>query len=164
MPIRNRFRLLLIVSLAANLFLGGVFAGGFIEAWRQDPEPSHGRPPPFRLHMGGMLERLPEDARGQAHDVMERHRGRMRGSVGEMRQARREVAAALAAEPFEPNRLETALAELRRRGGAAQAAMHGAMAELAGDLGPEARRALAEGLAHRRHRQPRHRRPSPPRD
>lgn len=160
MLMQNRFRLLLIVSLAANLLLGGIFAGGFIEAWRRGPEPADGRPPPFRLHMGRMLEHLPEDVRDRAQALMERHRGEMHGSVRAMRRARREMRAALVAEPFDPARLEAALAELRTRGGAAQASMHGAMLELASDLTPEARRALAEGLA--RPRRPRHRRPPPP--
>ncbi len=158
-PIQNRFRLLLIVSLAANLLLGGIFAGGFIEAWRRGPEAADGRPPPFRLHMGRLLEHLPEAVRDDAREVMERHRGEMRGSVRAMRRARREVREALAAEAFDPARLEAALAELRTRGSGAQAAMHGAMLELASSLTPEARRALAEGLARRRHR--RHRRPPP---
>ncbi len=156
--IRNRFRVLLIVSLALNLFLGGLFAGHWLEAWRRGPEPFQGRPPPLRLHMGRMLERLPAEAREQATRVMERRREAMRKTVRAMHQARREVRRSLHAEPFDPARVERALEALRTRSSAAQAEMHAAMAELARELPPDARRALADGLG----RPGRHRRPRPP--
>jgi uncharacterized membrane protein len=78
-----------------------------------------------------------------------------------MHQARREVRRSLHAEPFDPARVQQALEALRTRSSAAQAEMHAAMAELARELPPDARRALADGLG-RPGRPGRHRRPRPP--
>ena len=159
----NRLRWLLIGSLALNLFLGGIYVGHWVGAWRGGPDGAAGHVRALRFHLRPMLENLPEASREQAEAVMERHRDPIRGAVRAMRQSRREVRDALLAEPVDEARLDRALAETRERAAASQAAMHAAMTEFARELPPEARRKLAENLG-RHGRRGHHSRPRPPRE
>jgi uncharacterized membrane protein len=154
----NRMRWLLIASLALNLFLGGLFAGQWLSDG--DDGPWH-RGPSVRLHFGTMLESLSPETRAMARQVVERHRPATRAAFQKLRQARAEVGAALAAEPFKPEALDAAFTAYREASAAAHLQLQRTMAEVAAKLPPEARKTMAENmsrLAERRHR------PPPPRD
>ena len=97
---------LLAGSLAVNLFLGGVLAGGWIRDLRDPPTARaafHLGPP--RLDIPRMAERLPEPARGVAGEILERRGQAIGAAFRALREARREAHEALVAEPFEAARL-----------------------------------------------------------
>ena len=150
MSTSRRLAYLLIVSLAVNLFLGGLYAGQWLEDWRRGPDFRHLGP--MRFHFGAFVDDLPRDAQVMARDAVERHRGELRAAIGGLRQARRDARAALRAEPFVPQDLEAALSALRQHAGEAHLAMHRAMLELTPKLSPEGRRALADSLGGPPHR------------
>lgn len=154
MTTANRMRWLLVTSLALNLFLGGLFAGQWL-AESDDGPWRHGQS--VRLRFGTMLDSLPPATREMAHQVMERHRPATRAAFQKLRQARAEVSAALAAEPFKPEALDAAFTAYREASAAAHLELQRAMAEVAAKLPPEARKTMAENmsrLAERRHRTP----------
>ncbi len=156
----SRLRLLVVASLALNLFLGGILAGGWIEDWRRGPEARPGRPAPLHFRFGRIIEHLPPGDAKLAHALMGQHREAMRVQIQALRQARKEVREVLVAETFDRARFETALRALRSHASASRAAMHRATAELAEQISAEGRRALAQGM-HRRRRPGRPRTPKP---
>lgn len=151
---------LLVVSLVLNVFLIGAIAAGLVV--RHGPpllghhRPAHflGMPSPHKIR-----DALPESAQAVLDGVFEAHRQEMRSRLGRLREARRNVAAAIRAEPFIPAALESAFAELRAREVEVAAEAHGAFAELAAKLDRESRAHLAD-LVDRHHR--REAAPSPP--
>ena len=158
------FGWLLAGSLAVNLFLGGVLAGGWIRDLRDPPTARaafHLGPP--RLDIPRMAERLPEPARGVAGEILERRGQAIGAAFRALREARREAHEALVAEPFEAARLGRAFETLRARSSRAHALVHAAMSELVERVEPETRRQLAEHMMRRRGRHGRrHRDPPPP--
>lgn len=106
----------LLISLAANLFLGGVWAGRFAH---------------YRGHGGwsdvrdgrGMVERvleriagdLPRDQRKAFRDEMEAQRDRLAAGGQEMRDAREDLRAAITAQPFDRAKFDAAFASMRDR-------------------------------------------------
>jgi len=150
MPTSRRLGYLLIASLAVNLFLGGLYAGQWLEDWRRGPESE--RAAPMRFHLGRFVDHLPQASREVARQAVERHRAEIRGAIQGIREARRQAGTALRAEPFAPEELEAALTKLRGHAGEAHQAMHQAMAEMAAKLPPEGRQALAETIERPRQR------------
>jgi uncharacterized membrane protein len=71
------------------------------------------------------------------HDAMLRPRGEA------LEASRRKVTEALLAEPFQPEALDSALAQLRTETDGAQRALHRALVESARDLSPDDRRQMA---------------------
>ncbi len=141
---------LLVASLVLNVFLIGAFAAGL--AARHGPFFGHDRPSRMMamptLHK--IREALPESAQPVVEGIFDAHRQDMRRRIGELRETRRAVAAAIRAEPFDPAALGAALAELREREADVASAAHEAVAELAAKLDPEARDRLAELVEIRR--------------
>ncbi len=151
---------LLILSLALNLFLGGLLIGGWIA----------GRPPGGDSMIDGpmsdgpiqglagdrpgsaqstpglhrLIGALSPEARPEARRVFQEHRRELRTGIIALAESRRRVAAALSAEPFDPASLAAAFEELRHRTGAVQAGIHDGLVELSVRLNPEDRRRLVE--------------------
>lgn len=139
-PMTRKLAIALCVSLALNLFLAGFLAAR--AAFGRRP---HGPRDP-RGPFAAMMEGEPGEA-DVVREVMRRHHDALRGERSRLRDARREVTEALAADPFERARLERALAETRAHTAASQRAMHDALVEIVDGLEPEqrgrfARRAL----------------------
>ncbi len=154
---------LLAGSLAVNLFGGGILLGGWIRDWRDPPAAGrafHLGPP--RLDILRMAERLPEPARAEARQILERRGGEIGAAFRALHRARREAHDALIAVPYEPNRLTRAFDELRARSGDAHARVHAAMVELIERVDPETRRLLAERMTRQRGRHGRRRHDGPP--
>jgi uncharacterized membrane protein len=86
------------------------------------------------------------DRREQVTAIMQDHREPIRAVLREVRRARRDVGAALHADPFEPASLEQALEHLRRAEAAASIAMHHMLADVVEDLDGSERAAVAERL------------------
>lgn len=152
-------RWLLAASLALNVAL---LAGITWEQFDRDG-PRHGWP---GHHLrGGMMpspmrlrHSLPEERRAVVDAVLHEHHARIRESVGDVFDARARVHALMAAETLDRAALDRAFADLRGRDAEAARAVQAMLTELATELTPEERRALAESV----HRRPRgqHRAPA----
>lgn len=114
----SRQRWLLALSLGLNLFLLGFGAARW---WLKGPR----------------------DGRRATHALMGTPPPALRARHEELRGARREVGDALAAEPYDPERLKRALDALRAATGRTQVLMHERLVERAGTLSASDRRALA---------------------
>jgi uncharacterized membrane protein len=141
------------MSLLFNLLLLGLVVGMLV---RQIPDRGH------------QAER-PRFAQDIAPETRRAMFGLMRDSYRESRterdvrnQARIELADALKAEPFDPERVRTAFANLRAADESVHAATHTAMIARLEALPSEQREAMADLLARGPERGERNRRNSPP--
>jgi uncharacterized membrane protein len=155
----GRARLILIASLALNLFAAGAFATALLA----DRGPVAGLRRPGRA---GQLMGMPNPRQLRAalaepgdralDELLGRHGPGIRQRIGDLRAARRDVAEAIRAEPFRRAALDDALAGLRAREAEVAVATQAMMAELVERLDAEDRARVAELL--------RPRRPGPARD
>ena len=106
----RKLSIVLVVSLALNLFLGGTFASH----WMFGDE---GRRGSFRgpMHHAAAPQKLGEAHQGMVDEIWQQHRPLIRENIGDMRQARRVVRNALIADPFDRKALDTAYAALHQR-------------------------------------------------
>jgi hypothetical protein len=120
----RKLSLLLGISVALNVLFIGMGAGRFFARERapRNVAALDGRA------MRGVWKR---------HDAMLRPRGEA------LEASRRRVTEALLADPFQPDALDAALAQLRTETDGAQRALHRALVESARDLSPEDRRQMA---------------------
>lgn len=144
---RRRFRALLAVSLAINLFVVGI-AGGAVWRWYRadDGAPARavsgfGIPP--------MIRRLPPERREEIMAVMQPRLQTMRAARGEARRARRAALTILKADDFDPEAFEIALEEMGARSATAGDALRALIADLAMTFTPEERRDMAEAFEKR---------------
>jgi Spy/CpxP family protein refolding chaperone len=104
---------LLLLSLAGNLFLGGVWVGRFAH-YRGGWDARDGRGIVER-----MLERiahdLPRDQRKAFRELMEERQDKLAASGQNMRAAREELRAATTAMPFDRAKFDAAFLEMRER-------------------------------------------------
>lgn len=133
----------LVVSLTLNVLVAGAVAGW---AWRRHAEPD----PAHRFSLGALSRDGRPMERDRARDVL-RSRGpafeQARRTVETARQAVRD---AVTADPFAPEALSAALADLRAAETAVSAQRHGALVDLAQGLSPERRAELAARLSRGR--------------
>ena len=130
---------LLGVSLALNLALAAF------------PHAVFGRPPPRGGGGGGGFERmvdrmetaLPEADRQGFRRVMAAEREHYTAPLEALRQARREVDAAILADPFDPERLRMAMADWQRRFIAFNDAFSDALVRGMAAVSPEGRAQVA---------------------
>ena len=137
----------LTVSLALNLFVGGLLLGQWLDRGgagtaqtvagvATDSDPS----------VAGILAALPDDARLDAQAVFGDHAAEIRQLVAELRAAQLDAAAALAAAPFDADAAALTLNSLRGRSAALEAALHALLAEIAAGLDEADRAALAAAM------------------
>ena len=136
-----------LVSLSANLLLGGLIAGWYLH----DPGPRHpnaslDRPieRPVQALLGRMTARLEPDERQVFRVAFQEHRADLRAAREEVKIARQKLRRILNADRFDREALDAAFADLRARTNAFQAVLQGAIADAAESLSPEARRRLAD--------------------
>ena len=120
----------LVLSLGANLFLGGLFAGGALRGGDQVR--------PARA-LAAFMRSLPEEARPVFRETFRERRPELRARIRAMAEARGEVADLLAREDLDRVRLEAAFAQLRSRTTAVQAMLHEIVADSLMKLPPEVR-------------------------
>lgn len=120
----------LLLSVAANLFLGGLFAGGALYQTRQ--------PGPVRA-LAAFVESLPEAARPVVRDAFLERRAELRERFVAVAAARREVGRIMAEEDLDRARLDAAFGEVRARSVATQALLHEILAGAMAELPPEVR-------------------------
>jgi uncharacterized membrane protein len=143
MPSGNVLILALLLSLAANLALGGFIAG------RMSAPASPPAPVAMDPYVGSLraLRDLPEHRQAAMRPLLREHLRDLRPSVRDVRRAQRRVDEALTAEPFDPAALATALERFRTALLESQERSHGALVQLTGSLNPEERLALREAMA-----------------
>ena len=131
---------ILLASLSVNLFLVGlivaaVTTGPHGAGWNK------GRPPPPARYM---IRALGEEARPAIEKVMSAQKGAFRSAGKAHRAANKVYRAALTAEPFDSQWLSDALAARRQTKAQMRQLMDNALVEIVSELGPDARKKLAE--------------------
>lgn len=141
---------LLIVSLAANVFLGGFVAGRMIGG------PPHRNfvhsidaSPGFKWRMGENLSALSPEARDAFRKAFGDSRERLVKNFRETRRLRQALSDALAADPWSRAEVEAALADLRAADNAQQAALAELMVDAFEGLSAADRKALVEAMEKR---------------
>jgi uncharacterized membrane protein len=136
--------LLLAVSLAVNVFIGGLVAGRAIgtKPWQAAGEIGAGAG--LRFTLARIVDALPKDQRPVVEDIIRAHRGDITSALRALQAARSDAAAALRAEPFEPVALTAALGELKAASSDLQSTLFEALEDAAAKLTPAGRDALAD--------------------
>lgn len=147
----RNYRWLLLLSLALNLGLGAALgamhwhhqqgnqAGTSERRWSRIPNPR-------------MLARTLEEAdRKILLEVIEVHRGKLGDHFRPLGHARRELADALRAEPFDPAAMQAAFERIRDSESGTASAMHAFMLELATRVSSDGRKRIADQLERGRH-------------
>jgi uncharacterized membrane protein len=141
---------LLVVSLALNLFLGGLMAG----RWFSGP---HHRAPMAAAERGPagepnrILQRMaatvPPEHRGAFEAAIAKHHERIVQAATQSREARERVRDILRKEPFDRASLDLAFENVRVHNMALQSEIQAAIAEAASQLPPDARQRLSDWRA-----------------
>jgi len=158
-------RVLLIASLALNLFLVGLIVGGIMSGVRTFRE----RGPGFGLsamEMREVADMLADETRAKFRESMRDSFPELRQAFRDARQARDGVSEALAAEPFDIDALEDAFATARAADDKVWTLSTGAFTKFVGELDEAEREELVEAIKKRRdfRRSRRDDRPGPPPD
>jgi uncharacterized membrane protein len=140
----RRTRIVLVVSLALNVFALGALASAWVlggPGFGASHRPARfiGLPLPRQLQAA-----LPERDHGLLRTTLDAHRPEIRTRIRAIFAARRAVADAIRAEPFDRARLEAALAALREKEGATAEEAHRMMTDLAAKLDAGGRAKVAE--------------------
>ena len=150
-PLARRLAIALVASLALNLFLGGMATSRWLF---HPPPPAHFAGPGDFGHFNrrAALRALSGESRDRVEALWRQHVDDIRPRIRAVREARREVARQLLAEPIDDTALERAYARLREHADAAQAAVHAMLGEVARALSPDERKRFFEAALKRRDR------------
>ncbi|MBP6381362.1 MAG: periplasmic heavy metal sensor [Pseudomonadales bacterium] len=129
---------LLAVSVAGNLFLGGILAG------RLGARAMH--PPLFARDFEATLRGVPEERRLEMREHMRRNAPLVREHHERKRALFDAIAAEMAREQPDRALLETQMAELRARSAAMQEALHKGFLDTTLALAPAERRKMLEAM------------------
>lgn len=144
--------LLLVASLALNLFLVGTIVGGLVVGQRLRPEP------PQRVRMGPPIwtagRELSPEHRAAYREVLRGEDGAVRRELRAAREARADAWRGLADTSFDAEAVRRRLAEARAQDARARAALEERIVDFAVGLPPEERARFAEGLSRPRARPP----------
>lgn len=144
-PPANRLRRVLIASLAINLLLVGAALGAIWRA-RHHGFPGFGN----NLGMMGFVRQLPGDRQPVIRDQLITERQALRPLRREVRETWNAANAELAAEPFDKDKLQAAMAKSRAAAAKFDEAMSTALVSIAQKLSPDERRVLKEWRDHHR--------------
>lgn len=136
-----------LVSLALNLFLGGLVAGRWLGG---------GQPGGFRsasptdivmpFNPRQFLRTLPNERKKEIIRLIRSRMGEVRQAFGSVPETRKEIIAALEADPFDPARLEAAFANTRGQFDEAVGSIHQVIQTLAAELTPDERKLMADAI------------------
>lgn len=146
------YRYLLLLSLALNLGLGAAL---FTAHWHQQQSGTSGISDRrwARIPNPRMLARALDEAdRKILLEVVESHRGKLGEHFRPLGGARRELAEALRAEPFDPAAMQRAFERMRDSESGTATAMHAFMLDLATRVSADGRQRIADQLERGRHR------------
>lgn len=144
-------RILLIVSLALNMFFlgaGAVFLGRILFAPEKTVQVRHRGD--FFPGPAMMLRALPPETRERVEQAIADDRAAMKEAWETSRRARREAFQALVAEPFSAESYRQRLAAAQAADLAAVSAAHKMVAAATAQLTPDERRTLVERIRARR--------------
>jgi uncharacterized membrane protein len=130
----------LVVSLALNLFFGGIIVGHRL-GQRGDTDWQR---LPARLKIERVLNALPENDAKVMRDLFEAQRADITQRFQALQSARRTIGAALKAAPFDPAAFATAYEAMQARSQDLQAAIHGVIKAAVPQLSAEGRAAILE--------------------
>jgi uncharacterized membrane protein len=132
---------LLAVSVAANLFMGGVLAGRFAGQATQGSQ--------SKRTFEAMLAPLPEEKRALVRNELRAAMPQLRRDHAALQEARAALAAELVKPSPDPAALDRGFAEVQARSTAIQAAFQQSFKRASASLSQEERRAVVEALARR---------------
>lgn len=139
--------IVVLVSLALNLFLGGLvtgrWLGGAPQGGLRTANPTD-IVMPFNPRQ--FLRSLPGERRKEIMKLIKGRTGEVRRAFRAVPAAREEIIAALESDPFDAARLEAAFAGTRGRFDEAVGAIHGVILSLADELTPEERKLMAGAI------------------
>jgi uncharacterized membrane protein len=136
------WRWLLVVSLAINLAVAGLFAGWVITGRAGGP------PRGFDLAIGPFARALDrEDRRWIMRELTEGREAHAPRSAADRAADRQAIVAAVSTEPFDAAALGQAMDEMRERGDSLQRATQAALVARIAAMTPEQRAAFAARLA-----------------
>lgn len=149
----KKWAIALVVSLALNLFLGGMMTA----RWMMYPRgaPPRGMGMRVRSLEGSLKRHLDPSVHETLRKIDAEHQEVIEGRMQEAREASRAARRTLLAEPFDEAGARQAFAAARAKQGAAREAMQDALIDLAAALPPGERAKL--GQAWNRHKGPRRR-------
>lgn len=139
----------LLVSLAANVLLAGVIAGGGIAALRHPhagADTAVARAPNMRVLMDSLPPARAAEVRSRVVDTWKGARTERLAA----RQARLDVARVAGADPYDEAAAKAAFARMRVADAAVAARLHEAVADAMATMTPQERRAMLRHLAQRR--------------
>lgn len=137
------FGIIFIVSLAINLFLGGIAIGWYMQK-------VHDRGPPFSqewTNPRAILQALPE-AREHIQPILRRNAAIVHPKIQESQRAKREVRKQIQADKVDVAALTQAFTRLRQTEFDAKTAIHQVFIEVISTLTPDERRQLERRLPH----------------
>lgn len=141
LPGRRRWiDLALAASVVLNLFLGGVLIGRGFAGERPSPPFAGAR---LGAGLAARARALPLDQRLKLASAFQSRRADIRAARAELRMAGEEARGAMAAEPYDPIRAQTAFARVRAATEHLQAHMQAGLADALPQLSPSSRTALA---------------------
>lgn len=140
-PLAPGWRLLMLASLALNLVVAGLVIGSFLT----HGPPGRG-PGPRDFAFGPYTYALTPEDRRAIFEAMRRQRGDLPPPRELMAAERRELAAALRREPFDPAALRTVLDSQRQRADERFQLGQSLLVERMSALSPAAREAMAARL------------------
>lgn len=144
------WRLVLVASLALNLLLLGLLAGGALQAWQTPAQPA-------LAEMRALWQVLPAETRRSLRSDFQRRDGAERG-IGQARQGAAmapALPALLRAEPFDDAALASAMQAARTQRAERALRAEQALARHLAALPAEERAAIADKLEERLERRPR---------
>ncbi len=147
-PPTRRLSWLLTGSLVLNTLLVGLFIGQLISGGPPHRAAHRDGPPPraesrIARHV---LENVAPERRPEIRRAFIASMREARPRLAGRRQARQDLREAMVADPFDPDRLSAAFANLRTREAAMEAAVQAALVEQFSMLSLEERRAVAEAI------------------
>lgn len=151
MRLVKQLSLILLISVALNLLLGGVLASRLIFP---DRSPRHVRDdaPAILFNRRAAHAALSEESRQIIQDIWRKRRADLRANVRESRALRRELRAILLADEFDAAELERVEARLHELGVESRQSLRGALAEIAAALPADERQRYFKAGFERRHR------------
>lgn len=141
-------KLLLIVSLSANVLVAGVIGGKAFRDWRERAAVAKVAPGLDR-RQARILRMVPAARRDEVGAILAARRAEIEAARRELREASLAFIEALRAEPLDPERVAAALARRQEASRRYWTISTEQVAEIARVLGPDERRELARRLEER---------------
>lgn len=150
------FIVILIISLASNLFLGGFLFGKFLNYPHDRFDGDRMPPPPMEMMGGppvfgfGLLHSLPSTEQEKFLPLLTSYKEKMHAQFKQVEQAREAVFKQLSAESFDAKALSTTLNQLQTVRNQIHDMMSQFLVTVASQVSAEERQTLAQSM-HRAH-------------